>query len=407
MSRRVFITVGEVSGDANAAKLARELKKLDPNILIEGHGGPAMREAGVLIHRDTVGRAAMGLKAVLRAAEIRKLLAWTKARFEKLPPDLHVCVDSWSMNWHFARLAKQAGKPVLYYIAPQAWASRPGRVKRLRKYVDHLACILPFEKEWFSSRGVRTTYVGHPLFDRIPEQALPPARHFPTVGLLPGSRSGVARANFPPLLDAAEAIARAFPTVRFVVPTTRNTDAIVRDEVDRRGRLERFTVALDGFDRLAPRCDLCLTVSGTAALHLAAYNVPMIVVYRGNWLLWNMVGRWIITARTFSLVNILSPTGKKIAPEFIPWHGPAKPLANCALDYLRHPEKLAEQRKQLAEMIAPLNVPGASAKAAQLALDLMNNTPQTVKENERRDAETPRRSPDLAAPLQEPPSPPQ
>ncbi|MGA2231957.1 MAG: hypothetical protein ABSH22_13755 [Tepidisphaeraceae bacterium] len=372
MPRRVFITVGEVSGDANAARLAVELKKLDPDILIEGHGGAAMREAGVQIHRDTVSRAAMGLKAVLRTVEVHKLLAWTRKYYQKTPPDLHICVDSWSMNWLFARLAKKAGKPVLYCIAPQAWASRPGRVKRLRQYVDRLACILPFEKEWFSSRGVNTTFVGHPLFDRVPAKIEAPPRYFPTVGLLPGSRRGVAKANFGPLLDVAAEIVREFPNVRFVVPTTRNTDGIVREEVERRGRTNRYTMAIDSFDRLVPRCDLCITVSGTAALHVAAHNVPMIVVYRGNWLLWNLLGRWIINARTFSLVNILSPAGKKIAPEFVPWHGSAKCVAKCALDYLRHPEKLAEQRKELAEMIAPLNVPGASKKVAEMAIELMN-----------------------------------
>jgi lipid-A-disaccharide synthase len=361
-----------VSGDANAARLAVELKKLDPDILIEGHGGAAMREAGVQIHRDTVSRAAMGLKAVLRTVEVHKLLAWTRKYYQKTPPDLHICVDSWSMNWLFARLAKKAGKPVLYCIAPQAWASRPGRVKRLRQYVDRLACILPFEKEWFSSRGVNTTFVGHPLFDRVPAKIEAPPRYFPTVGLLPGSRRGVAKANFGPLLDVAAEIVREFPNVRFVVPTTRNTDGIVREEVERRGRTNRYTMAIDSFDRLVPRCDLCITVSGTAALHVAAHNVPMIVVYRGNWLLWNLLGRWIINARTFSLVNILSPAGKKIAPEFVPWHGSAKCVAKCALDYLRHPEKLAEQRKELAEMIAPLNVPGASKKVAEMAIELMN-----------------------------------
>jgi lipid-A-disaccharide synthase len=371
MPRRVFITVGEVSGDANAARLAVELKKLDPDLIIEGHGGAAMREAGVQIHRDTVSRAAMGLKAVLRTVEVHKLLAWTRKYYQKTPPDLHICVDSWSMNWLFARLAKKAGKPVLYYIAPQAWASRPGRVKRLRQYVDRLACILPFEKEWFSSRGVNTTFVGHPLFDRVPAKIEAPPRYFPTVGLLPGSRRGVAKTNFRPLLDVAAEIVREFPNVRFVVPTTRNTDGIVREEVERRGRTNRYTVAIDSFDRLVPRCDLCITVSGTAALHVAAHNVPMIVVYRGNWLLWNLLGRWIINARTFSLVNILSPAGKKIAPEFVPWHGSAKGVAKCALDYLRHPEKLAEQRKELAEMIAPLNVPGASKKVAEMAMELM------------------------------------
>src|ERR1700689_4962623 len=163
MPRRVFITVGEVSGDAVAAGFVRALKQIDPTIIIEGLGGPAMKAAGAVIHHDTVAHAAMGLRAFLRAAEIRRLLSWTREYYQKTPPDLHVCVDSWTMNCNFAKLARELGKPVLYYVAPQAWASRPGRVKRMRKYIDRLACILPFEEEWFTTRGVPAKFVGHPL----------------------------------------------------------------------------------------------------------------------------------------------------------------------------------------------------------------------------------------------------
>ena len=239
MPRRVFITVGEVSGDRHAANFVRELRALEPDVIVEGLGGEAMRAAGVAVHQDTVRRSAMGLKAVLRAVEVRSLLKWTGRHFRASPPDLHVCIDSWSMNWHFARLAKGAGARVLYYIAPQAWASRPGRVKRLRRYVDRLACILPFEEEWFRRRGVEATFVGHPLFDHLPASRPPPAgeafsRRPPVIGLLPGSRRGVAKDNFPPLLDVAEHVRRSFPSATFLVPTTRNTHGVVADELSRR-----------------------------------------------------------------------------------------------------------------------------------------------------------------------------
>ncbi|MGH7213248.1 MAG: hypothetical protein ACREIT_00485, partial [Tepidisphaeraceae bacterium] len=227
---RVFITIAERSADQHAANLVRALRRLRPDVMIEGLGGPLLRDAGATIHFDTVTRAAMGLRALLRAREVSRLLRWTRRHFDTHgPPDLQICCDSWAMNCHFGELAKSRGASVLYYIAPQAWASREGRAKRMQGFVDRLACILPFEEAFFRERGVNATFVGHPLFDELPsaEQRLVdrPARtksysqRPPIVGLLAGSRRSVAAANFPRQLEVADAIKVAFPGARFVCPT--------------------------------------------------------------------------------------------------------------------------------------------------------------------------------------------
>ncbi|HUB23875.1 MAG TPA: hypothetical protein VL992_00500 [Tepidisphaeraceae bacterium] len=419
MPRRVFITVGEISGDLHAANFVRELRKLEPDIVVDALGGPNLRDAGATVHYDTVSRATMGLRALLKAFEVRRLLKWTEDFCRKNPADLHVCVDSWAMNWHFARLGKRLGKPVLYYIAPQAWASRPSRAKAMKACVDRLACIVPFEEEWFGSRGVPTTFVGHPLFDEV--SLRPAAKHDGLiVGLLPGSRKGIAKNNFPRLLEVAKRILSEVPGVRFHVPVTESTEQIVRNELSMRGFTpspgtpgegwgeglqkskpsgsstvvqsphpnplpeyrergqETFFVERDSFDDLVPDCDLCITVSGTATLHVAAHQVPMIVVFYGSRLAWNLIGRWLISARTFAMVNILSPTGQRIVPEFIPWNGPVEPVGQCAIDLLRSPGKLAEQRKLLAQTLAPLAQSGASRKAAELARQLMDKSAPPV-----------------------------
>ncbi len=373
--RRVFITVAEVSGDNHAAQLVRSLKQLDPTIEIEGLGGPAMRAAGATIHHETVRSAAMGLAAARRGPEVLRLLRWTRRRFAERRPDLQVCCDSWGMNNRFAKLAHAAGVPVLYYIAPQAWASREGRVRQLRRWVDRLACILPFEEQFFRDRGVPATFVGHPLFDELPPRVdhPPPPAAFtadrpPVVGLLPGSRRGEAAANFPPLLDVAARVRAAFPGVRFLVPTTAATDPVVRRHA---GPLADVDVQLDAFDQLVPRCDLCLTVSGTATLHVASHGVPMLVVYRLPAWQWHLAARWVIRAPSIALVNLLADPTRRIVPEFFPWYGPDDAVAAAAVDLLRHPDRLAEQSRRLGELVRTLDHPGASTNVARMAVELM------------------------------------
>ena len=387
MARRVFITVAEVSGDQHAAQLVQSLRELEPDISIEGLGGPLMRQAGAVIHQETTGRAAMSWRAVMRIFEISRLLKWTKRYFDADPPDLQICVDSFAMNVYFAKLAHQRGIPVLYYIPPQLWASREGRMEKLQRWVDHVACILPFEEQYLRGHGIAATFVGHPLFDELPAE-----RHVnlegkfpnrpPVVGLIPGSRRTEAVQNFPHLLDVAARIRKAFADVSFLVPTMPSTHPVVERLLKRLagkdpGLASAVRYELDGFDKFVPQCDLCITKSGTSTLHVAGYGVPMIVVYRGSRVLWHAIGRWLIKTRTYSLVNLLSDSPKHIVPEFIPWYGSNGPVASKAIDFLEHPEKLQEQRDRLRELIDRLDHPGASMNVARLAFKLMNERPVT------------------------------
>lgn len=371
--RRIFITVAEVSGDQHAAHLIRSLKQLDPTLIIEGLGGPQMRAAGAIIHHETVKSAAMGFSAVFRAREVFRLLRWTGAHFKQHRPDLQICCDSWGMNNYFARLAHGLGIPVLYYIAPQTWASRESRVRRLRQWVDQLTCILPFEEQYFRGHGVNAKFVGHPLFDELPVRPPPrPAVDFtdrpPVVGLLPGSRRGEAKTNLPPMLQVADRIRAQYPGVRFLVPTTAGTDPVVRELVS---GISDVQFEQDAFDTIVPRCDLCITVSGTATLHLAGHLVPMLVVYRVNPLAWHAFGRWMVRTRTFALVNLLSEGRRHIVPEFIPWFGDPDRVADAAIDFLRNPALRGEQVDALATMLKSLDKPGASMNVAKLAMEMM------------------------------------
>ena len=382
MARRIFITVAEVSGDQHAAQLVRSIRALDPSIEIEGLGGPRMREAGANILYETTRAAAMGVGGIGRVVEMLRVFRWLKATyFIRRPADLQICVDSPAMNFHYARAAKEQGIPVLYYIAPQLWAWREGRMKKLRKWVDAVACILPFEQEYFRRHGVNATFVGHPLFDELPkDRVVDPALKYPNrpaiVGLLPGSRTQEAKLNFPHLLDVARRLALAIPDISFRVPTLPATDSIVNQILAEHPLLgvdgrRLVKVCLEQFDQVVPQCDLCLTVSGTATLHVAAYGVPMIVVYRGSRIFWNVVARHLVKTRTFSLVNLLAAERRHIVPEFIPWFGSDGPVFAAALEMLKSPEKLADQRGELQKLVRSLDQAGASNNTARMAIELM------------------------------------
>jgi lipid-A-disaccharide synthase len=385
--RRIFITAAEVSGDLHASHLIRSLRKLSTDLIIEGHGGPQMRSAGATIHTETTANAAMGFSALARVKEMFALLKWTRRHFKQSPPDLQICVDSPALNFHFAKAAYAVGTPVLYYVAPQLWAWREGRMKKVRRWVNRVACILPFEEAYYRSHGVDATFVGHPLFDELEEPAgeAKPVRDFadaPIVGLLAGSRRSEATRNFPRMLQVAAEIRRHFPRARFLLPTTAATDPIVRQHVATAPDPSIFEIEQGAFDAFVPRCDLVLTVSGTATLHVALHNTPMIVVYYGRPLTWNAVGRWLIKTRTYALVNLLAAepelasSGRvtpamHIVPEFIPWYGPTQPAAAHAIALLANPAELAAQRQRLANLARKLDRPGASMAVARMAMEML------------------------------------
>jgi lipid-A-disaccharide synthase len=396
MPKRVFITVGEASGDLYAAYLIRELLAMDPTLIIEGMGGEAMRAAGATVHADTVEHATMGLRVIFRYTEITRMLKWTAEYFKKNQPDLQICIDSWAMNWHWARQTHTLGVPVLYYIPPQLWASRPGRIKRLSKYVDRVACILPWEEKFYADRGVRATFVGLPLFDLLPPQKeIVDSARFPhvppVIGILPGSRRSVVNNNLIHQLDVADEVIKKYPGAIFLIPTMPATHLVVwrilRDRYlpkdspqpgpDEVHSIGPFTFGLRKIDEMVPKCDLCLTVSGTATLHVACYNVPLIVVYRISPIMWYALG-WLVKTRTYSLVNLLSDDKHPIVPEFIPWFGSNAPVIAKTLEYLENPALLAEQRRRLDGLIHTLRKPGASRNAARVAIELMEARGKTL-----------------------------
>ena len=349
--------------------MLRELKSQSPNLVVEAYGGKQLEAAGATLLADTVSNARMGIGAFLRTFEVLGLLKSLRKRWETVgPPRLVICCDSWTMNKHFAKLAKEFGAAVLYYISPQVWASREKRTEKMAGLIDRLACILPFEETFLRDRGVNATFVGHPLFDALPPAPGDMKRNEPPVVVMPaGSRRRVAADNFSRQLGVARWMREQIPGLRLVTPTVDATDAVVRELAE---GLDWVDVRLNDFDDTVRSADLSICVSGTATLHCVALGTPTIALY--------YVRRWqyavfkrLVKTDTFVLVNLLHPQKKHVVPEFIPWFGDPGPVATMSLDWLNS-DQLQMHRDEQVAVVESVRKQGAARNVATMALELLN-----------------------------------
>jgi len=318
---RVLISAGEASGDLYASRLVAALRERWPDAEFFGCAGPRMQEEGVRAIVDARSISVLGLVEVIRHipriyGEYRKL----KRAILDEKPDFAILVDSPGFHLRIAKRLREAGVKTFYLIAPQAWAWREYRVRTLRKTVDQLLCIFPFEEKFFNDRGVNATYIGHPLASTVKprmtrteffeEHQLPDDR--PLIALLPGSRQGEVARHLPYLIDAADRIGAQRPAA-FVVALPPGFGA------DRPSFWEPFRgrsiKVIEGstWDTLA-RAELALAASGTITMEAALLGVPMVTFYRVNELSW-VLGRWLVRAPFLSMVNLIA--GRLIVPELM------------------------------------------------------------------------------------------
>ncbi len=369
---RIVIVTGEASGDLHGANLAKAMMALDPQVELVGIGGPAMRAAGVNLvpgvpQLDIMGL--IGLSAiramVQRVLAIRRVLkseAW----------DLVVLIDNPGLNFHFARVAKAAGRRVLYYIAPQVWAWRPGRMKWIQRRVDHVVVILPFELELYRRAGVPCTFVGHPLLDVVAPQydRAKLRRQFGlnesglVVGLLPGSRVGEVEMLLPVLLEAAEQLVAAEPGTQFILAQASSIDDNLLQPLLRRSRVS-VCVAHEQSSEVMALSDVLLIASGTASLQAALVGTPMVLLYKTTPMTYRLA-RWLINVPWIGLVNLVA--GRSVVPELIQDEATAERLSQEVLHLLRNPLVYDGMKERLRQVRESLGEPGASCRAAQVAL---------------------------------------
>jgi lipid-A-disaccharide synthase len=369
---RVMISCGEPSGDVYAAALAREIATLNPTAQITGFGGQRLRDAGATLVADFEGLSVTGLLEVARVlprtyAVYRKLLADAEAN----RPDVFVPIDFPDFNFRLASGMRKLGVPVVYYISPQLWAWRPGRLRTLARIVDHVLVIFPFEEQIYKNAGVPVTFVGHPLFDvmRPPERrevflerhGLKPDR--PVVALLPGSRTNELRAILPGLVGAAQIIKAALAETQFILARAPHLDDALFAPLQQAG-LE-VTVVEGDTDGVLASADVALLASGTVTVQAALHECPMVVVYRLSPLTYRL-GRPFVQVDTFAMANLVA--GRKVVPELIQDDFTPHAVAVQALTLLQDRAAVARMRAELRIVKARLGQPGASRRAAEAVL---------------------------------------
>jgi lipid-A-disaccharide synthase len=365
----ILVSAGEASGDLYASMVVEELRRLWPDADFFGCTGPRLRAAGVRTVVDAASLAVVGLVEVVSHLpriwrEYRKLLAAAHAQ----RPVLAILTDSPDFHLRVARRLAAAGIPVIYLVAPQAWAWRKGRVKALRRDVARLLCIFPFEEEFFRSRGVPAVFIGHPLAG-IVRPALSRAEFFrkhrlapgrPLISVLPGSRRGEAARHLPPLLDAVSRLYRE-QALNVVLPASATTGAgFFRERV---GEAPVRVIEGESWDAMA-HSDLALTASGTVTVEAALLDIPMVSFYRVTAPSWWM-GKLLVKVPFYTMVNLVA--GRAVVPELMQSRMTGQALAREARRLLADEGARAEMKAGLAEVRARLSgdtTPGALIEPA-------------------------------------------
>ncbi|TWT45390.1 Glycosyl transferase [Phycisphaerae bacterium RAS1] len=389
---RIFISVAEDSADVHAAALLRAAPDVLGHFTVAGLTGPRLRALGAETVADLTAHAAMlggvfGVAsralAALRAVE----QSWTRQRPDVLvvldSPELHLGVPELRLRGMAPR-ARRRGIPVVYYIAPQTWASRPWRNAAIRRCVDTLACILPFEEAYFRSRAIDARFVGHPLFESLAREQPRPAMvarlragDAPLIALLPGSRRGVLRRVLPLQLAVLGRLRRPFRCAVSAVDAERAGEisgvlAASPQPPALRGTIEILT---DENASLLSAADLVLVASGTATLHVAHYRKPMIVMYDAGPLLggaYEYFGRRIVATPHLSLVNLLAD--RRVVPEFMPTVPDPAEVAAVADQLLSDHAWRELMIAQLDEVVRPLETGSASRGVCEIVRSVVNTT---------------------------------
>ena len=372
----VMIIAGEASGDLHGSRLVAAMRERNSDLFFCGVGGQALRDAGVKIIVDASQLSVVGISEVFsKMPGLFRGMSVAKKLLKILKPDLLIIIDFPDFNLHIAGAAKKIGISVLYYISPQIWAWRPGRVKKIRKVVDHVAVIFPFEEKIFKKHQIQATFVGHPLLDaHLFLEGSSVSRNIddmPVVGFLPGSRDREIVKLLPVMLKSARILLERDKNMKFIVsvaPSIKRkfVETIVEEH---RGEYD-FELVSDTVENVLKRCRLAVVASGTVTLEAAIFGIPMIIIYKVS-LLTYWLGKMLVRSRVknFGLVNLIA--GREISPELLQGEVSSKKIADMVFRMLNDASRLEKMRNELSGIKDMLGGAGASKRVADIALNML------------------------------------
>lgn len=375
-AKTIMIVAGEASGDMHGASLVREMLKVNPSLNFYGIGGCRLKEAGVKLLADASEMAVVGLTEVIsKLGSVLKIMSRMKKTLDTCRPDLVILIDYPDFNLPLARAAHKRGIKIFYYISPQVWAWRKGRIKQIKKFVDRMAVILPFEVDVYRQKGFEVHYVGHPLLDVVGtgysrdqvrlEFGLDKKSNI--IALLPGSRKSEVVKLLPQMMQAAEIITKEIPGTQFILPLAETLDKKIVTDIISGFAPEVDVISGRTYD-VVSCANLAIVASGTATLETALLGIPMIIIYKISPISY-FIGKIAVSVENIGLVNIIA--GKTIVPELIQQKASGEHIAAAALAILQDDRKKQEMIDSLALIREKLGSPGAALRAAKLACDMI------------------------------------
>ncbi len=372
----VMLVAGEASGDQHAANLFLELQRQLPGVRAFGMGGAKMRNAGIDVRYDSSEIAVIGLDGLIRRfPAIKKALRFMRKLACEERPDLLICVDYKEFNFRLARHARACGIKVLFYVSPQFWAWRPGRVKKYGQVIDHMAVIFPSEVPFYEDYQIPVSFVGHPLADAV-HPAISRAEALvrlglddaqPIVGLLPGSRRSEVKRLLPVMMQTAGKLRRNFPGIQFVLVQAASIDDNQIARILKPRSPDTRIIQGGNYDAIQC-CDAVITTSGTATLEVALLGIPMVITYKATPITY-WIGRLLVKIPFIGLPNIIS--GRKIVEEFIQHRATPDAIADEIGKILCGAEYAAEISRNLGQVKERLGEGGGIARLANVVVGML------------------------------------